>query len=309
MASPEEILVAFFAAHGNRLLADGTAVPTDRVHETIRFWREGDEAPCSFDAWIAAATGFFAVDVVRIGGDPHRVTLAMRRKERGDYAVCRIETSTTPRTTLSGKDVLDYVDALAEREVLRARLAARSDLVAALSATNGSRLSDDVSSVLASTKFSDELRSAWGGFKNAHRNAKYGLVFDLRHGESRSDVPVYTDRGEARARLAAALDGIAAFADKEKLERWRDYFRSAKGVLDGAPIDEWMVARFAGSSLDPDALAMLAAAWKADAFGGMGSWNDVGASDMGTYSDVSQTLFAALRPAMEAAINSSPVTA
>jgi hypothetical protein len=304
MASPEEILVAFFAAHGNRRLTDGTAVPLDRLNESIRFWREGDEAPCAFDAWIASVTGFFAVDVVRIGGDLHCVALVMRRQER-DYTVCRIETSNTPRTTLSGKDVLDYVDALAEHEVIRRTLGAWCDLVAALSARDGTPLSDEVSKVIASTEFSDELRRAWVTFKNAHRNPNYGLIFDLRHGESRADVPTYTDQAEARARLGAALDGIAAFADKEKLEHWRDYFQSAKRVLDGAPIDDWMAARFAGSSLDPDALSLLAAAWKADAFGGMGSWNDVGASDMETYGDVSQALFGALRPAMEAAINSS----
>ena len=130
-------------------------------------------------------------------------------------------------------------------------------------------------------------------------------MYELRRIEteaSRAELPLYTDRAEARSRLATTLDAIAAFAAKEKLG-WETTFRAARKTLDELPADNWVNQEFCDAGLGDAAVRLLAAAWQADVFGGMGSWNDVYVDDRDAYGNVSQALHASLRPAVEAAIN------
>jgi hypothetical protein len=327
MARTDDIATAFLAAHGTRFLASGEAIPWARMRrmfptdhalaDGFRFWRGAERAP--FEAWLDpdSEERLYVVDPVRLvprlREESTTLVLVVRRRG-GPFDLHRLTLAFTPRTNLTGADVISFVAGASQRALFETQLLKWHDanlrwtaepgwdaFARAATERNDPRLLDDVGRVLANVAFSEELRRVWRDFMQASRNPDFGPMFDIRHVESRDELALHTDRKEARDRLARALEDIAAFAEAEKLGGWSTYFRSALRVLDGSEALEWVTRDFAG--LEPEALTLLAAAWKADAFGGSGSWNDVVATDMARYGDVSHSLFASLRPAVEAAIN------
>jgi hypothetical protein len=96
------------------------------------------------------------------------------------------------------------------------------------------------------------------------------------------------------------------FASDEQMDDWAKCFEAARAALGAPAPQEWIIPLLGDAGLGAGAIQLLDATWMADAFGGMGSWNDVGAKDAQRYQNVSQALYEALRPAIEAAINGRP---
>jgi len=114
----------------------------------------------------------------------------------------------------------------------------------------------------------------------------------------------------ARAELAAALDEIHAFAERNQCGGFTEAFAEARGALAGAPDAK---RGFHGDLapegvLGGDAVAMLDACQHASVFGGMGSWNDQSfdGAEGEAYERVSERLFRAVNRAIAAAVNEPP---
>ena len=100
-------------------------------------------------------------------------------------------------------------------------------------------------------------------------------------------------------------DRIVAFARAQDETHWAEYFeRALLSPEAGDPIDAgWTRSHASTRPIAHRLLAMASSAW---AFGGMGSWNDLGfatteAND--EYEAVSRDLYAAIMDAVVAAVN------
>jgi hypothetical protein len=345
MARTVDVLVSFFVAQGNRALAKREPVPFARLRRLfstdaafdrgIRFWLGGADRGATHTDWFAGrrAQRFFALDLSRliapkpavIGGKevPRRMLagfagasglLFVLRRDGGDD-VYQVTNTFSARTTLTGRDLIDFVDKSPERDALREHWlwwnehnlhwSTRDWSAFARAAAHGDadRLVQDASIVFSNAAFSEGVRRAWWDFTRAHRNPDFGPIFDFRYVETRDDLPLFSDASAAFAGLATALDAIAAFAEAQKLDGWDGFFRTARAALDQPSGDELVRDLFGDADLSPRSLRLLDAAWKSDAFGGMGSWNDLMPDDADGYQRVSQALFEAIPPALEAALN------
>lgn len=108
--------------------------------------------------------------------------------------------------------------------------------------------------------------------------------------------------------LAAVLAEIEQLANDMQAGNFAQCFASARAALKGeaAPAYYEDIVRY--SSLDASAQSVLAAVSHAWVFGGMGSWNDLGASDdeIGKrYERLSAELFSALERAIAAVANAT----
>jgi hypothetical protein len=110
------------------------------------------------------------------------------------------------------------------------------------------------------------------------------------------------DPAAARDALDRALADCAAYARGKSLQPWAGIFAGALAALREGPkppletTDE-VFARFYPS----DRAHLLCAAARADVFGAMGSWNDLGLESDPEYERVSNALFRAIDPALRAA--------
>lgn len=291
--------------------------PTDAAcAKGLRFSR-GDVTHASFAAWIESERPerLFALSPSRMKQSNPNLLLVARSSE-GKLDIHQPTTSFSPRTDLRNLDVVAFVESRGEeRALIEARWLSWNreekwtdandwpTFARAAMERAGSDLVDGSPRVLAAAALPDEARQAWSAIANAHRNPDFSAIYDIRFVESRADLPLFSDRQAARAALASALDAITAFASAEKLDGWAKYFGAARRAMDES-IDDALVQRYFGDSgLDGEALRLLDAAWKADAFGGMGSWNDV--RPVGDYASVSDALFKALPIAVEAALNTA----
>jgi hypothetical protein len=103
------------------------------------------------------------------------------------------------------------------------------------------------------------------------RTASYEFV-DL--GSFPDSLPEPDLAGE-RSRLDTALRDIEGFALEIDQPRWADLFREARDALDTGDASPWIESLFGDGLLEKEAFGLLAASFKADVFGGMGSWNDI----------------------------------
>lgn len=110
---------------------------------------------------------------------------------------------------------------------------------------------------------------------------------------------------EAADDLRTILREAEVLARRLDAENFAACFADALSALDGKAGPDRDLARYA--DLAPEALALLAAVSSAWVFGGMGSWNDIGAPEalQGDYERVSEGLFVALCRSISAAANSS----
>jgi hypothetical protein len=276
MASTTDVAVAFFAAHGNGAIARGEPAPEHLMMSNVEIeWSAGTPAR------------FFVFDLSRNPKLADTIGLVLvARREKNDDDVYKVDIQYSPLTTLTEADVIAFVESCADKERVKASYLERKPSV------------DQVASILAPTSISDATRAAWRDLYDSHRNPHRTMRFVFQHVAAHDALPVFTDRDAARARLAKALDEMIAYAKSEKLEPWLGTFEVGRAALDGTAYAELVARDFAHSGLDTKALQLLDAAWKADVFGGMGSFNDVVGS-----SSASNAVFAALRPAIEAAIN------
>jgi hypothetical protein len=325
-ATPVARLHAFFASDG--AFTNG-----------IGFWMSDDERGTSFDAWVddQATSCWSIVDSARLATAapilvgsheiPPRIAhgflgsaamLLAARRANDVWDLHRVVNSFSPRTTLTNADVIAFAENSPQRKALIKRWLWWHDhnlnwttpanwaaFASAAATREDAKLVGDSAIVLSHVDVSNEVRCAWGDLTAAHANLDFGPRFDVRYVGSYQSLPIYVDRDAARARLAAALDQIVAFVGAQDLDAWAAHFDDARRALDGPCDDELIQTHFADTGLTQDALQLLSSAWKADAFGGMGSWNDVGVADSAGYQAVSQALFESLRPAVEAAVNAS----
>ncbi|HEY1953995.1 MAG TPA: hypothetical protein VGH28_00235 [Polyangiaceae bacterium] len=337
MARSVDVLVAFITAHGNRSLGSGARIPWERLRSMFASDATFASGSRPIVAWFEAAKAehFYVVDGARlVAPAPVKVgaievaprmlhgfvgssaLLFVTRRPGGGYGIHHVVDSFSPRTSLTNADVIAFVEASPESDALKERwlwwdehnlhwAAERAwpAFVRAAIDRGGAELLQHASTVQSHVDLSDRVRRAWRDLEKARANPDFGPIFAIRDVATSARVPLYTDRAAARAALDTSLEAIASFAEREHLGAWGDYFRAARDALDADAPSDMVRETFGDAGLDGEALRLLDAAWKADAFGGMGSWNDLSPDDRGGYDAVSQALFAALRPAVEAALN------
>jgi hypothetical protein len=114
------------------------------------------------------------------------------------------------------------------------------------------------------------------------------------------------DLAAHRSRLDAALRDIEGFAREIDQPHWADRFREARDAMDAGTASPWIESLFGDGLLEGEAFGLLAASFKADVFGGMGSWNDIPTDETigPRYRELSDALSRSLRPSFVAAVNS-----
>jgi hypothetical protein len=116
------------------------------------------------------------------------------------------------------------------------------------------------------------------------------------------------DVSAARASLAAALEAVQDFAERQGLRHWSRHFRRCllRLSLEPQPLDD-VTELLLLNALPTPAVQLAACARAADVFGGMGTWNDLAFSgpEQDTYQALSERLFHAVRVALRASLNSS----
>jgi hypothetical protein len=316
MAQTVDIVMAFVVAQGNRAIAKGEIVSADRVAAvsggSIRF--VDGHAPVEFTQWIAEARPkrLVLVSSARMPPKLRSNTFLLCARNEADE-LFSVTTGSTPRSTLTCREVVTFAETCADTEKVKARwLEWNRDRLhwttsgewAAFVAAAPEGVDDDIvnqsGSVFAATSISEEARSAWWAYKREHENP-VSLLFNLARQRFEGAIPCFDDLEAAQTELARTLEEVAGVAARAKLEGWENVFRAARRALDEGGDDPLVQKHFGDAGLSPRALRLLDGAWKASSvFGGMGSWNDQyegGSSE-------SQALFKAIPPAVEAAVNS-----
>jgi hypothetical protein len=308
-----DVIVVFFVAHGNLALGRGQPISFEALPSAkdVRFAR-GEATHASFDGWAAAEAPerLFVIHARRIA-EPRPGLMLVARTAEGCH-VYQPETTFPPRTTLRNEDVVAFVEghehaALLKKAWLNWNSATKwtddwPTFARAALERAAADLVDDFPKVLAWTAIPAAVRAQWSASVQAHATPNFGPRYELRFLKVLPSAPIYRDVDAAHASLAKALDAIAAYAATQKLDGWASTFHAARRALDD---DASQTASFrqqlGGGNLDPRALRLLDAAWKASVFGGMGSWNDV--APEGDYGSVTSALSDALPLAIEAALN------
>lgn len=152
---------------------------------------------------------------------------------------------------------------------------------------------------------------SWQAYWNVwNRKAPEQRIWRVTYARSAAPAPGEVDSlTAARAELAAALDEIHAFAERNQCGGFVECFAEARGVLAGAPGAKRGFHRDLAPErvLGADALDVLDACQHASVFGGMGSWNDQSfdGAENEIYERVSERLFRAVNRAITAAANES----
>ena len=103
---------------------------------------------------------------------------------------------------------------------------------------------------------------------------------------------------------------IEAFAREIDQAQWANLFREARDALDTGAASPWIESLFGDGLLGKEAFGLLAASYKADVFGGMGSWNDIPTDETiePRYRELSDALSGLLVPCFVTAVNSRTAT-
>jgi hypothetical protein len=110
----------------------------------------------------------------------------------------------------------------------------------------------------------------------------------------------------ARASLHAALESARDFAGRQRWAAWADVFDGALRAGDADPPEIAHHPDMLPAATDLARRRVLAMATRAWVFGGMGSWNDLGADDpseQAEYDRISAILYDAVLAAVAAAVN------
>ena len=113
----------------------------------------------------------------------------------------------------------------------------------------------------------------------------------------------------AAAELLGALGAILQFALQNQLMTWADFFKNAMARLgsDDPALGYYYTDLLPAEAYGLEARRLLYTAGSAWAFGGMGSWNDLGFENPATqqaYDEVSARLYQAVNTAFVASVNS-----
>ena len=154
----------------------------------------------------------------------------------------------------------------------------------------------------------------WEGYHRlGDRNAADGRIWRCMHvpcGEADPDQVTGPNILFAITDLKKVLVEIEAYAREQNLDGFADCFARASKAAKAEDIDDipWAGEVYAWTGFNKMQLGWLAAIQHAWVFGGMGSWNDVGASGDARYEELSERLYRTLNACTTGLANStSPV--
>lgn len=305
----------------------------------LHLWPPGAETPVSFDQWLerhrperllavkksrrvpepgAVAVGSNITPRFMLAGFADHPGLLLAAERDGAYEMFEGILSFPPRTHLGLDDLVGFVGGRPESEVIKEHVLwwnehnlhwtkgnDWADFLASVTDENCVRLIEDFSMIMSNSAFSSATRKAWRTLVEEHENPDFGALYDFYYRETLGSLPPDDGVGAMRTELRAALDDIIAFAKKEGLGRWPDYFARARAMLEAPVSDPVTIELFGDCDLPRPAMQLLAATLNADAFGGMGSWNDQSPEDSAGFQRCSQALHRCLLPSIEAAVDAT----
>lgn len=311
-----------------------SGTPAERA---LRWWPPEASTPVSFHHWLEDARPERLVAVRRarlvpeagavavtsdagarveppvLAGDPGLLLAAERN---GAYEVYEATLSFPPRTDLGLDDVGAFVETCPDAEAIKKyALFWNSHIVHwtkcddwagfldSVTDQHCPRLVDALDNFMSSKRTSSAGRGAWRTLVDAHGNPEFGPLYDFHYRDTRPSLPPHEDVDAMRTKLRTALDAVIAFAKKEQLGNWPDYFAAARAMLDAPVSDPVTGELFGNCDLPLPAMQLLAAAFNADAFGLTGSWDDQCPEDSAGYQRCSEALHRRLLPSIEAAID------
>jgi hypothetical protein len=159
----------------------------------------------------------------------------------------------------------------------------------------------------------ERWRALWAlGDRQAPDRRIWRITFQGVAHDSRALLPPPPPLAETTAALLAAVDATRQVAAANGLANWEGFFARAHAVgsspVGAAPIDVPGVPALPSGWRSPEALRLLHAARAANAFAGMGSWNDVGLVDpaaLASYEQTSDDLFVLMLHALVAGANAA----
>lgn len=153
--------------------------------------------------------------------------------------------------------------------------------------------------------------SLWlGRWSPDHRGDPEDRIWSVAYREfpGRSPAPPRASIAEAAERLRAALARAERLASDADVSPWAAWFGDALRKLDASPVTfEYHPEILPATGYGLPARRLLAACERAWAFGGMGSWNDLGFADPdleARYRAVTPELYAAVVNGVAVAVNS-----
>jgi hypothetical protein len=159
----------------------------------------------------------------------------------------------------------------------------------------------------------ERWRAVWAvGDRQAPDRRIWRITFQGVAHDPRALLPPPPPLPQTTAALLAAIDATRQVAATNGLTEWEGFFARAQAVgsspVGAAPIDVPGVPALPSGWRSPEALRLLHAARAANAFAGMGSWNDVGLADpaaLAAYEHTSDDLFVLMLHALVAGANAA----
>jgi hypothetical protein len=227
----------------------------------------------------------------------------------------RLGMSYPPPTDLTHEDVLRFIDDSPEKAHFREAMLWQDEhnlhftdgkdwdaFIAAVGPGEETDFVEAFSTCVSNVAVSQPTGEKWWKLREEHRTKLAPELRALEFAAVTKLTATPVDRAAARGALEKALDDALAYARLKKLEPWDAAFAAALTALKEGPKPPLGGLDAVFDRLYPvESARLLTAVSRADVFGGMGSWNDLGLDDDAEYVRVSEALFSALRPALLAA--------
>ncbi len=308
---PDRVLLRFYCADGKApLYPDWVTDARARGARRLRLLTLGDfgqrmqkpeGGPPIADRQLAA----FA--------NTHETVLGLEFPDR--LVGVRLGMSYPPPTDLTHADVLRFIDESPEKAHFREAMLWQDEhnlhltdgkdwdaLVAAVGPRDETDFVEAFSMCVSNVAVSRPTSQRWWTLREERRTTLSPELRALEFAAVPKVDAAVADRAAAAADLERALNGALKYARDKALEPWDAAFAGALVALHEGPkpplggLDAVFDRLYRKESA-----RLLTAVSRADVFGGMGSWNDLGLDDDPEYVRVSEALFAALRPAVLAA--------
>lgn len=223
-----------------------------------------------------------------------------------------------PPTDLTRENVLRFMEESPEHDYFRAALLWQDEhnlhftdgknwdaFLAAVTPEGEEDFVSAFSTSVSNVAVSEATAARWRELRRAHETRRPGELRAVEFASVASLPFTVPDFGVARAALDRALSDCAAFAAARALASWGKVFADALAALRDAPPSPSELDAVFARLYSPDAARLLSAASRADVFGAMGSWNDLGLDSDPDYIRVSEELFVALAAALPAACSAA----
>ncbi len=310
-AAPDRVLLRFYRADGQTALyTDWVRTAREMGARRLRLTTLGD-----FGRHLQKPAGGPPIADRQLAGfaNMHETVLALELPDRA--LGVRLGMWYPPPTDLTRADVLRFMDESPEKAFFREALLWQDEhnlhftagkdwdeFIASIGPDREARFVKTFTLCVSNIAVSKPTFANWWKLYDMHRSK---LSAEL-HAEEFDSVPKIdappADLAAARAALERALADVRAYARGKNLKPWDDTFDAALAVLrDGAKPPLGRLDAVFDRLFAREPARLLSAVSLADVFGAMGSWNDLGLDADPDYVRVSESLFAALRPALLAA--------